>query len=108
MSVFEKAKELALEIKESQEYREVRRTGQDIQNNDEARQIVEDIQTAQSQIESAQNSGRPPSEEQIEEFNNISVKMQGNSLIQAYLKAQDDYSQLMQQINQSISDEVND
>jgi cell fate (sporulation/competence/biofilm development) regulator YlbF (YheA/YmcA/DUF963 family) len=33
--------------------------------------------------------------------------MQGNSLIQAYLKAQDDYSQLMQQINQSISDEVN-
>lgn len=26
---------------------------------------------------------------------------------QAYLKAQDDYSQLMQQINQSISDEVN-
>jgi hypothetical protein len=27
----------------------------------------------------------PPSEEQIEEFNNIRLKMQGNSLIQAYL-----------------------
>jgi hypothetical protein len=71
MSVFQKAKELALEIKQSQEYQEVRRTGQDVQNNEEARQIVEDIQNAQAQIEFFQNSGMPPSEEQIEEFNNI-------------------------------------
>jgi lipoprotein-anchoring transpeptidase ErfK/SrfK len=34
MSVFQKAKELALEIKQSQEYQEVRRTGQDVQNNE--------------------------------------------------------------------------
>lgn len=107
MSVFEKAKELALEIKESQEYKEVRRTGQDIQNNEEARQIVDDIQTAQAQIESATNSGIPPTEEQIEEFNIIRSKMQGNNLIQAYLKAQEDYSELMQQVNSSISEEIN-
>ena len=105
--VYFKKRKTALEIKQSQEYQEVRRTGQDVQNNEEARQIVEDIQNAQAQIEFFQNSGMPPSEEQIEEFNNIRLKMQGNSLIQAYLKAQDDYSQLMQQINQSISDEVN-
>ncbi|MGI6412392.1 MAG: YlbF family regulator [Syntrophomonadaceae bacterium] len=107
MSVFEKAKELALEIKQSREYQEVRRTGQDIRNNDEARQIVEDIQTIQAQIEFAQNTGMQPSEEQIEEFNAITAKMQDNSLIQAYLKAQEDYSRLMQQVNNSISEEIN-
>ena len=107
MSVFEKAKELALEIKQSREYQEVRRTGQDIRNNDEARQIVEDIQTIQAQIEFAQNTGMQPSEEQIEEFNAITAKMQGNSFIQAYLEAKDNYSRLMQHVNNSISEEIN-
>ncbi len=107
MSVLEKAKELALQIKESQEYQEVRRTGQDIQNNDEARQIVDDIQSVQAQIESATNSGMSPSEEQIEEFNNIRSKMENSNLIQAYLQAQEKYSELMQQVNSKISEEIN-
>ncbi len=107
MSVFEKAKELGQEIKESQEYKEVRKTGQDIHDNADAQQIIQDIQTVESQLEFAQNAGIEPTQEQIDEFNNIQSKMEGNSLIQAYLKAQDDYSQLMQKINQSISEEIN-
>ena len=107
MSVFEKAKELGQEIKRSQEYKEVRRTGQDIQDNADAQQIIQDIQTVQGQLEFAQNAGVPPTEEQMEEYNNVQSKMESNSLIQAYLKAQDDYSQLMQEVNKSISEEIN-
>ncbi len=108
MTVFEKAKELGQEIKKTPEYQEVRRTGQNIQDNPDAQRIIQDIQTVQNHLEFAQNAGVQPTEDQLAEFDNIRTKMENNILIQAYMKAQEEYGQLMQEINNSISEEIND
>ncbi len=107
MSIFEKARELGQEIKETQEFKEIQRTGQNIKDNPDAQQLIQDIQTIQQQLELAENAGVQPDQEHLEELDNIRLKMENNILIKDYMKAQEDYSRLMQEVNNTISEEVN-
>ncbi len=107
MSLFEKAKELGQKIKESQEFKEVHRTGQNVENNADAQQIIQEFQMLHQQLEFAQNTGEQPDPEQIEEFNNLKTLMDNNITIKAYFKAQENYGQLMQEVNNIISEEIN-
>ena len=106
MGVFDKAKELGEEIRTMEEYKELVRTSTNVQENSEATGIIDDIQKLQQQIQFAQQSGVQPSPEQIQEFNNLKSKMDSNLTIQAYVKAQDDFNQVMQDVNRAISQEI--
>lgn len=106
MSVFEKAKELGNEIRETEEYTELERTSKNVQENPEANQMIEQIQEVQQKIQFAQQSGVQPSQEQVQEFNDMKTKMDANLTIQAYAKAQESFNQLMQDVNNSISEGI--
>ena len=62
-----------------------------------------EIQDLQQKIQFAQQSGVEPSEEQIQQFNDVKAKMDASLTIQAYAKAQNELSQFMQDINCAIS-----
>ncbi len=107
MSIFEKARELGQEIKETQEFKEIQRTGQNIKDNAEAQQLIQDIQSIQQQLEFAENSGIHPDQELLEQLEDIRLIMENNILIMDYMKAQEDYSRMMQEVNNTVSEEIN-
>ncbi len=103
MEVEKKAKELGNEIAKTEVYQELERTSKNVQENTEANQMIEKIQELQQNIQFAQQSGVQPSQEQIQQFNDLKQQMDANLTIQAYAKAQEAFSQLMQDVNNSIS-----
>ncbi len=106
MSVMEKAKELGKEIRKTEQYQELERVSENMQEDSEANEMIKEIQELQQQIQFAQQSGVEPSEEQIQNFNNLKSKMDTSLTIQAYAKAQNDFSQFMQEVNSAISDGI--
>lgn len=106
MSVFEKAKDLGNEISRTEEYKELERTSQNVQENSEANQIIQEIQDLQQKIQFAQQSGVQPSQEQVQQFNDMKNRMNSNLTIQAYAKAQESFNQLMQNVNNSITEGI--
>ncbi len=107
MSVIEKAKELGQEIRKTEEYQELERVSENMQEDSEASQMIKEIQELQQQIQFAQQSGVQPSEEQIQRFNDLKSKMDTNLTIQAYARAQNEFSEFMQKVNSSISEGIN-
>lgn len=108
MSLFEKAKELGQEIKESPEFKAVIKASQNIQDDAEAQKIIQDVQAFQQQIELAEQEGMPLDQEQIGEYNDLKSQMESNILITAYFEAQENYGRLMQEVNQTIQDQIYD
>ncbi len=106
MSVMKKAKDLGKEISKTEEYMELERVSQNMQEDTEASQMIKEIQDIQQQIQFAQQSGVQPSEDQIQQFNNLKSKMDSSLTIQAYAKAQNDFSQFMQEVNSAISEGI--
>ncbi|GEM_PF-423465 len=104
--VHQKAKELGEKIQETEEYKELERTSKNVQENEEASQMIQEMQDLQQKIQFAQQSGVEPSQEQIQQFNDMKAKMDANLTIQAYGKAQEAFNQLMQDINNSISEGI--
>ena len=104
MSVMEKAKELGQIIRGTQEYLELEKANENVKEDENATQIIEQINQLQEQINFAQQSGVEPSSEQIENFNELKEKMQNNLTIQSFIKAQEQFNQVMQDINNAISE----
>ncbi len=107
MSVMEKARDLGKEIRNTEQYQELERVSENMQEDTEASQMIKEIQELQQQIQFAQQSGVQPSEDQIQQFNDLKSKMDTNLTIQAYAKAQNDFSQFMQEVNSAISEGIN-
>ncbi len=107
MSVMEKARDLGKEIRSTEQYQELERVSENMQEDTEASQMIKEIQELQQQIQFAQQSGVQPSEDQLQQFNDLKSKMDTNLTIQAYAKAQNDFSQFMQEVNSAISEGIN-
>lgn len=106
MSVMDKARELGKEIRTTEEYKELERTTGNIKDDANANKMIQDIQELQQQIQFAQQSGVQPSQEQIDEFNSLKGKMDTSLTIQAYAKAQNDFSEFMQTVNNAIGEGI--
>ncbi len=103
MSLFEKAKELGNQIKETQEYQELERAGESLKQDQEAQQLIQEVQEVQNNIEFSQKAGVEPSEEQTNNFNQLREKMMSNLTVRNYMKAQEDFNNFMKQVNEAIS-----
>lgn len=106
MTVIEKAKELGNEIKETEEYKELERANQNIKDDELASKIIDDINDIQQKISFAQSSGVQPDQDQITQFNELKSQMDSNLTILGFIKAQEKFSQIMQEINQAISEGI--
>ena len=106
MTVIQKAKELGSEIKETEEYKELERANQNIKDDELASKIIDDINDIQQKISFAQSSGVQPDQDQITQFNELKSQMDSNLTILGFIKAQEKFSQIMQEINQAISEGI--
>ena len=107
MSVMEKAMGLGKEISKTEQYKELERVTQNMEEDTAASKMINDIQELQQQMQFAQQSGVEPSAEQIQLFNDIKTKMDSSLTIQAYARAQNEFSQFMQEINYAIGEGIN-
>lgn len=106
MSVMEKARELGKEIRNTAEYKELERVTGNVKEDADANKMIQDIQELQQQMQFAQQSGVEPSQDQINQFNDLKSKMDSNLTIQAYAKAQNEFSQFMQSVNNAIGEGI--
>lgn len=106
MSVVDKAKELGKEIRKTAEYKELERATENVKSDTDANQMIQDIQKLQQQIQFAQQSGVQPSEEQMNQFNDLKEQMDSNLTIQAYARAQNSFGEFMQSVNQAIGEGI--
>lgn len=103
MSIQEKAQELADEILETQEYRELKIAEQAIQNDEEANNLMENFQSTQQRLQMAQSNGQQVSAKQQKQMQSLQAKMQNNEVIKNYMEKQQQFNQVMKTVNQVIS-----
>ena len=103
MSIIEKAKELGEAIVDSQEYQNLKTAETEMYQNEEAKAILDDFNAQQKRLQMAQTNGKPITEKQQNELQNIQNKMQGNEKVMEFMQAQHQFNQVMETINQTIS-----
>jgi len=103
LDLFEKAKELGSKIKETQEYQELERVSNSLKEDPEAQQLIQQVQETQNSMEFSQKSGVQPEQEQVDQFNALKEQMMSNLTVRNYMKAQEDFSNFMKQVNEAIS-----
>lgn len=103
MVLIEKAKELGREIKNSTEYQEMKKKEQGLSEDPQAKEILEELQQVQQQLEAAQNMGMQPGQEQMDKFNELRQQMHQNDTVSAFAQAQQELNELMKQVNDAIT-----
>jgi cell fate (sporulation/competence/biofilm development) regulator YlbF (YheA/YmcA/DUF963 family) len=103
MNPLELAEQLGEAILASQEYRELEQAREAMENDEEARKLVEMFQDRQQALRDAQMMGRKISREQIDELRAHQRKMLENKEIDTYLEAKKKVDQLLSAVNETIA-----
>lgn len=106
MELRDKALELGRAIRESEQYRELQRAGDNLKEDSSAREIVKNVQEARQQLEFMQQSGVEPNQEQVDNINSLQEQMQANLTVRVFVKAQEEFGEVLQQVNQAISEGI--
>lgn len=102
--VFEKAQALGQAIADSDVLEEVRAAERRIQLDPTAQDLFEEMQNLQQQAQQAQMSGEQLSPQVQNQLQQVKMKMQGNDTCKEWLEAQEQFSNLMQEINRTIGE----
>jgi len=103
MAIKEKAHELAQEIINSSEYEEMKQAEQAVMNDDEASDLMEELESVQQRIQMAQMNGQEIDQQQQKKIQNLKAKMQQNAKISDFLSAQQEFNEVMEDVNELIS-----
>ncbi len=104
MAIKEKAHELAQEIINSSEYEEMKQAEQAVMNDDEASDLMEELESVQQRIQMAQMNGQEIDQQQQKKIQNLKARMQQNAKISDFLSAQQQFNEVMENVNEIISD----
>ena len=103
MSIMEKAKSLGKAIVDSKEYESLKNAEEKMYQDQEAKSLLDEFSAHQKRLQMAQANGKPVSEKQQKEIQNIQAKMQENNKVKEFMQAQQQFNQVMQTVNQTIS-----
>ncbi|MGM0420056.1 MAG: YlbF family regulator [Bacillota bacterium] len=106
MALIEKAEELAEEIVDSSEFKEMKRAEKNITEDEEATELMQEFQSAQQRIQMAQMNGQEMGQDKQKEIQNLQAKMQSNPKIKNFIEAQQNFSKVMETVNQTISEAI--
>jgi len=102
----EKAKDLGREIRKTDAYQELERAGENLKQDDQAQQLVQQVQEVQRQMEFSQQAGVQPDQQQMQQFAQLREQMQSNITVKAFMKAQEEFNNVMKEVNEAISEGV--
>lgn len=107
MTIMEKAESLGKAIVDSKEYESLKNAETEMYQDEEAKSLLEEFSAHQKRLQMAQANGKPVSDKQQNEIKAIQTKMQGNSKVKKFMEAQQQFNQVMQTVNQTISSVMN-
>ncbi|MDR2660822.1 MAG: YlbF family regulator [Lactobacillaceae bacterium] len=99
----ELTKELSQAMSNTVQFANLTKALQDVKDNQEAFDIFQKFQDAQSEIQTAQTTGKQPTEDQINNWRSISEKAQNIELIKKLSEAEMGINELLQQVNDEIT-----
>ncbi len=102
--VFERAKALGQAIANTDILEEVRAAERRIQLDPQAQDLFQEMQDLQQKVQQAQMSGEPLSPQVQNQMQQVKMQMQGNDTCKKWLDAQEEFSNMMQEINQTIGE----
>jgi cell fate (sporulation/competence/biofilm development) regulator YlbF (YheA/YmcA/DUF963 family) len=106
LSIENKAKELAETIKQTEEFEALKSAEARIQLDPNAQDIINRLRETQEKIQMAQQMGRPVSRDDIKELQDIHNQMQVNITLKNFIKAQEDFNEVMQKVNRAITESL--
>lgn len=106
MSVIAKARELGEEIARSQELAAMIQAQQAMLQDPAARQIIDEFHQKQRFLQMIQTQGLELTESQKADVEDLEKRMMDNPLITEFFRAQHNFEQLLEEINQIISDAI--
>ena len=102
MTVLAKAMELGAAISQCEELKKVREAEQAMFTNPDARALIEEFQNYQQQAEFARARGVEPGSELQQSLRSVQDRMNENHLISGYFAAQQEFNQILRQVNQIL------
>ncbi len=100
--VIQKADDLAQALRAHDRYRKMRVAEQALENDEEAQNLTGEFQAAQALIAEKEKSGKPIEVEDKRRISELQQKVGASENLQAFLRAQADFYEMMNRVNQSI------
>lgn len=107
MAVYDKAHELARDLKASDEYKEYQKAKQAIQSNSSAMSILRDFQRKQMEVEMALLSGKEPDPKEKDELKKLSEIAGMHGEVQRFLDAERRILIVMTDIQKILTEALN-
>ncbi len=105
-TVMNHAEELADAIVESSEFQELKEKEAVMVEDEEAKSMLDDLNAKYQQAQMMQQNGQQLSDEQKQELSMMEQKMKQNDKIAEFYEAQNHFNQLMNSVNQVITNKL--
>lgn len=106
MSIINRAEKLGEAITETNEYDKLKDTEEEMYNNPEAKEILTKFQNKQNEMHKLHHQGGEITAEMQEEVQNLQQQLEENEIVKKYLDAQQEFNQLMEKVNQTLSEKI--
>ncbi len=100
----EKAKELGRIIGQSPEYQAVKKSSEALNSDREAVTVLQDMDKIRQDAQRMIQRGEQPTPEMEQQLDDLLMKVQGNSVYQRAITAQENFDKVMYQVNNWIMD----
>ncbi|MGM0437905.1 MAG: YlbF family regulator [Bacillota bacterium] len=108
MSIMEKAEDLGKALVESSEFTEMKAAEQKIEENEDAKALLDEFEAEQKKLQMMQQNGQQITPEQQKNLQSVQAKMQKNEQIKEYMDAQQKFNKVMNSVNQVITSQLQD
>ena len=105
-TVMEYAEELADAIVDSQEFQELKEKEEVMVEDQDAKSMLDNLNAKYQQVQMMQQNGKEIGDEQKQELQMMEQKMKQNDKISEFYEAQNHFNQLMNSVNQVITDKL--
>jgi cell fate (sporulation/competence/biofilm development) regulator YlbF (YheA/YmcA/DUF963 family) len=105
-TVMEYAEDLAEAIVESQEFEELKDKEEVMVKDEDAKTMLDELNAKYQQAQMMQKNGQEMSDEQKQELQVMEQKMKKNDKISEFYEAQNHFNQLMNSVNQVITQKL--
>lgn len=107
-NILNKAGELALELQGTEEYRVWLNAFKNVQENEEAKNMMTKFAETQTKFDSYMQAGKAPSEAEMKEWNELASKIQQDELMNQMLSAEQGLNEMMGKLNAIITKPITD
>lgn len=108
MSIKEKAKELAAEIKNSDEYKNLQEAKAKLDDDKEAAELMQKLQSKQQRVQMMRQNGNELNEAMKKDLESLHAEMEENPIVSDFMQRQEDFNNIMEEVNNKLSTAIQD